>query len=61
MRMQHLIKKIPCLDSWNHMISKAKHRYIKKINFCIPGVEKKNMKILIGKEIKIPGKISIKP
>lgn len=40
-KIQHLIKKIPCLDSWNNMISKAKHRCIKKINFCIQGVEKK--------------------
>lgn len=24
-KTQYLIKKIPCLDSWNHMISKAKH------------------------------------
>lgn len=25
MKIQYLIKKIPCLDSWNHMVSKAKH------------------------------------
>lgn len=27
MKIQYLIKKIPCLDFWNHMISKAKHQF----------------------------------
>lgn len=42
MKIQYLIKKIPCLDSWNHMISKAKHQFkLKEQNnhFCMQGME----------------------
>lgn len=47
------------------MVWKAKH-LCKKNLFCIQGVEKDKKtqlleRVLIGKEIKVPGKVSIKP
>lgn len=60
MKIQYLIKKIPCLDFWNHMVSKAKH-LCKKI-ISVSKVWKRRKKtqplerVLIGKEIKLPGK-----
>lgn len=69
MKIQYLIKKIPCLDFWNHMISKAKHQFKfkkkkkKRISFvCREWKRKKKTckKVLVGKEIKMPVKVSIK-
>lgn len=68
MKIQYLIKKIPCLDFWNHMISRAKHQFKlkkkkKKNQFCMQGMEEEKKtckKVLVGKEIKMPVKVSIK-
>lgn len=41
------------------MISKAKH-LCKKITSVSKGEKNPNLRVLIGKEIKMPGKVSIK-